>query len=1291
LEALLPYLPTDRRHALARGETLPDRASGSALFVDISGFTPLAEALAHDLGPQRGAEELTHYLNKVYDALIGEVDMFRGSVIGFSGDAVTCWFEGDRGLRATACALQMHRTMEQLSTIGLPTGERLPLSVKAGVAVGTARRFLVGDPNQQLFDVLAGRVLDEMAEAEHQAAGGEVVLAQSAMQALEDQVEIQRTLNVDGSRLGVAAAVKADPEHNPWPDLPPDSLTEAQLRPWLLAPVYERLRAGQGEFLAELRPAVALFLRFTGIDYDADQSAVEKFDDFIRRVQRILGKYRGTLVDINTGDKGSYLYLAFGAPVAHEDDVERAAAAALDLRTEAADLAYISSVQIGINRGRMRTGAYGGRTRRTYGVLGDATNLAARLMTAAEPGEILMSRSALEEAEQAFVWSQHPAIKVKGKIEPIGVVSLLGRSDRNAHDRPARRHLLPMVGRDRELAIIEEKIDLALGGKGQIVGITAEAGMGKSRLIAEAVRASRSRGLAAYSGECKSYGMHSSYLVWSGIWRDLFELDASRPSKVQISELEARIDALNPALLPRLPLLGPLLNLPIPDNEVTRQLDAKLRKASLELMLVELLRPRAQRASLIIVLEDTHWIDPLSADLMKVVGHALSDLPLLVLLAYRSEREGEAHQSLEAKWPNFTEIALTELGAEQAEDWISIKLRQLFGPDLRPPRAFVERLLTRAEGNPFYIEEVLNYLRDHAISPQDSEALSQLDLPASLHSLVLTRIDQLGERPRSALRVASVFGMMFRAGHLLGAYPELDGAHGIEAELNDLDRKGFIEPEFEAEDTYFFKHNVIQEVAYESLTFALRRNLHGSIGAFVERTYAETLDRVIDLLAYHYFRGEAWPKALDYNLETARRAQRAYANESAVAAAWNALEAAGHLEPSSTTKLKVLSCQELLGEVLDWQARYTESVEAFTKMLRTAEDLGDVVAQARAWHGAAEAQMHQGNLREAIAAAEQEEQVAAGAEQELALAKARWMQAWGAFRLGEIERALQLAEALPELSIRLEDRGQQAENLNLLGVLHWASGRYAESERYFNQALEVFREIGDERRGMPLLNNLGVIAESRGDLESALEKYQGALSIARQIGNRDGEMVYLGNLGGVRVRLEDYPGAEAELRSVLKMSDPEGMDVMADILSLLAEACLGQGRVDEALDHSRKALDIAIRVESQDDLGAVWRVLGMVGAALKEPPVLEHSPLGPNRACDAGICFAESERIFRELGREDELARTLRSWARHELRLGNQELAEAKWKEARELFENVGATHELNRMAEFPEHAARPA
>ena len=184
------YIPIDRRLAIARGEELPDRSEGTALFADISGFTPLTEALVRALGPQRGAEELPRQLNLIYDALIAEVDCYRGSVIGFSGDAITCWFDADTGLRATACALRMQQAMEQFAAVPIPDGSTATLAIKVAVATGPVRRFLAGDPAIQTIDVLAGATLDRLAGAEHHASKGEVVLAMQDGSALCDEVAV---------------------------------------------------------------------------------------------------------------------------------------------------------------------------------------------------------------------------------------------------------------------------------------------------------------------------------------------------------------------------------------------------------------------------------------------------------------------------------------------------------------------------------------------------------------------------------------------------------------------------------------------------------------------------------------------------------------------------------------------------------------------------------------------------------------------------------------------------------------------------------------------------------------------------------------------------------------------------------------------------------------------------------------------------------------------------------------------------------------------------------------------
>ena len=368
------YIPMDRRQALVRGESLSDWTSGAALFADISGFTPLTEALARSLGPLRGAEELTRQLNQVYDVLIAEVNRYGGSVIGFAGDAITCWFTERQDqdsypslectplcapacARAVACALAMQQAMEQFAVVELLSGETVSLAMKAAVASGPARRFIVGDPRIQLLDALAGETIVRMAAAEHEANRGDVVIdAQTAAQLGEQaQVVGWRTEAETGQRFAVVSGLTNPVEPAPWPPLEPQVLREEQTRPWLLPTVYEWLRAGVGEFL-ELRPGIALFLRFEGIDYDGDEAAGEKLDAYIRWAQRVLTRYEGSLLQLTIGDKGSFFYAAFGAPIAHEDDARRAVIATLELCTPPANLDFIQPVQIGLTQGTMRTG-----------------------------------------------------------------------------------------------------------------------------------------------------------------------------------------------------------------------------------------------------------------------------------------------------------------------------------------------------------------------------------------------------------------------------------------------------------------------------------------------------------------------------------------------------------------------------------------------------------------------------------------------------------------------------------------------------------------------------------------------------------------------------------------------------------------------------------------------------------------------------------------------------------------------------------------------------------------------
>ncbi|HEY3230778.1 MAG TPA: AAA family ATPase [Roseiflexaceae bacterium] len=721
------------------------------------------------------------------------------------------------------------------------------------------------------------------------------------------------------------------------------------VRSWLLPAVYERHLAGLGAFLTELRPAVSLFLSFTGIAYDADPDAGAKLDRFIRWTQRTIAPYDGTLLQLTIGDKGSYLYVAFGAPVAHEDAAQRAALAALALQKLPPELGFLRTIQIGVSQGTMRTGAYGGATRQTYGVLGEEVNLAARLMSLAAPGEVLVSGQLHTALGPMFTLEPLPPVALKGIAAPAPAFRLLGARERSIHlAEPA--YALPMIGRAAELALITEKLELALGGQGQVVGITAEAGMGKSRLLAEVIRSAQRRGMRGFGGACQSYGANSSYLAWGPIWRAVFDLDAAASLDLQAAILEGEIEALAPERRSALPLLGPLLDLDLPENDFTRGLDPQYRQSALHALLLDCLRAMARAAAaesrgLLFVLEDMHWLDPASHDLLDLVAGEIAapvpgagqGLPVLIVLAYRPPELMRLQTPRVERVPHFTHVGLAALTDDEARQLVDVKLIQWgidpFEGDQAAIQQLTSTIVARAQGNPFYVEELLNYLRDRGVDPRDTAALAALELPSSLHSLILSRIDQLSERERATLKVASVIGRLFRFAWLHGAYSLLGAPEALKADLDELARLDLTPLDTpEPELTYLFKHIVTQEVAYESLTAQARTALHEHLAIYLEGLDAE---RHLDLLAYHYDRTANLSKRREY-LRRAGEAAARFANVEALDYLSRALDLTP--EADATERYALLLAREQVEDLQGMRAAQGQDLAALEALAESFDD-----------------------------------------------------------------------------------------------------------------------------------------------------------------------------------------------------------------------------------------------------------------------------------------------------------------------------------------------------------------
>jgi adenylate cyclase len=1181
--SLSSYLPQDRLRALAQEETLPDLTTGSALFADISGFTNLTEALHESLGPRLGAEELTKYLEKVYSALISEVENDGGSVIGFAGDSITCWFDdahGPAAPRAAHCAFSLQQVVSSFTAITLPNSTVIPLALKVAVTTGLIRRFTVGDPAIQYIDALAGTTVTRTATAERLASKGDIMVDAATAKVLGETLVIKKWRQDpdSGEQFAVAAGFVGKPEAPilpPVPSIPSDS----QLKAWINPTLYEREQAGQESFLTEFRPCTALFVHFTGIDYDTSE-AEKKLDALIRLIQVCAERHQGTLLQITIGDKGSYAYINFGALNKHEDDARRSVKTALDLKKTVGEIGFEVPLRIGISQGVMRVGTIGGRTRREYSALGDDVNLAARLMISAAPGEILISGRLRKSIADNFIVEARPSIDVKGKRELAPVFAVLGMEQHRAIRLQEPTYALPMIGRSQEMALLKEKLQVVLQGHGQIINVTAEAGMGKSRLVAEGIRLARRNKLVGFGGACQSDGANTPYLVWQPIWNAFFDINPAIPLRKQIRSLESELEDRAPEHVDALPLLGTALGLPIPDNDYTRALQPKDRKTQLEAMLAKCIESAAREAAeengaLLLVLEDLHWIDQLSYDLLEKISWAIGNLPVLVLLTYRgldANLQAPALTHLKAL-DHFTQIKLEELSAAETEQVIRSKLFSLFPERAgKVPSILIERITSRAQGNPFYVEELLNYLHDRGIDLGDADALKQLDLPTSLHSLILTRIDQLTASQQLTIKVASIIGRVFRFEDLHNYYPPLAVANKLKADLQELERLELTPLESpEPELTYLFKHPITHEVGYESLSYATRVKLHGQYARYLESTYPDRVDQIAPQLAHHFERAQIRDKARFYLLKAGEQAAVNFANEEALTYFNRALNLIrlDNIRMRFDTLLKRERVYDLLG-------RRTEQRWDLDELARLVNQLSEgPYPRAQIAVRRAKLEIDEGNYAVAKSSVQVAIQDINEDQHPDLLVDALLLDIRVMLLVGQREAAkAQLDHALTIARAHQYMRGEYnvlAEN----ALWSWYGGDSAGAAVMWRQSLEQIRLAGDLRRELEILNNLGIVSKDLYKFSEALEYYQRALQIAKKIGDRSGEATLLANMGFASLVSGDYIlGAKYSAQAAELAEEVREWPVQGMALSNRSLAFLELGQYTTAKNVAEEALTL---------------------------------------------------------------------------------------------------------------------
>ena len=861
------FFALDRLVAAGAGEVLPRESHGAALFADISGFTPLTNRLRDAQGADRGGESLGAALTAMFDVLVGAVRAADGVVVSFAGDAITCWFADDGGSRAVAAASHIQHGFPEVARVDIGPDESAEVSVKVAVAVGAAERLAVGDRSHHLVDVLVGPTVDRMAAAEQLAEPGDIVVDSSAAASLPSGVLVAEWREADGERFAVVAGV-AEPV-----DVDTDvasPIDVAALADELHPEVRDRVEFQPEAFTAEFRTVSIVFVRCLDLSFETSEG-LDRLDSYVRWVQGEAADLSGVLTAIVTGDKGAYLQIVFGALRRSEDDLARGLRLATTIAAES-PATGVGDVSIGVTAGVNLVGPYGATTRRAFGLLGHSVNKAARLMTLASAGEVLVDE--VIEGVDGFDVASHGAHELKGLDSPVEVFRVLAASEASS----ATTSAAPAgseIERPAAWAVAAAAIDdVGPDHPTVVVVVQGGAGIGKSHFVEQIARNARTRGWVAVGASASAIDRGTAY----------------HPLRHALGELvphdeRERLEALAPDLADRFALLNAVVGTSYPETEITAPMVGPVRADNTVALLVELIDRARGNRPLLLTLDDVQFLDSAS---WRLVRELETRHDAMVVLSGRSREAAEQSRD----WYEVserTDVRHIEIGPMTDAEVVTLAATRLGVTELPPEVAAT--IADKTQGNPFFVEEIAYALRDagHIVVDGGMCRLGEggwpddLSLPDTIEGVVLGRLDELPEAQRLLVRVASTVGRVFAVALLRDVHPIAEEQPHVERHLVDLEQHHISLPEDgDPVVNHLFRHVITRDVAYESLTYAQRRTLHLRIAEWYENQLRSEGDATAGVLAHHWARAGIRGQAVDWAVRAAEEALENNANREAL-------------------------------------------------------------------------------------------------------------------------------------------------------------------------------------------------------------------------------------------------------------------------------------------------------------------------------------------------------------------------------------------------------------------------
>jgi len=1314
------------------------------LFADVSGFTAMSETMDHEI--------VNDVINSLWSRVDKAIHDYNGRIDKHIGDAIMALYgtldtQEDDTKHAIYSALQIQSEIQDWKS---ELSKTLPsyqtqiqnIQLRIGINTGTALLGTVGMVGEYTAIGDAVKLADQLETA---APKGGILISHDAYQHAQDLFDVTtlEPIVIRGRNEPVQVYTVNGVKPHSFPDttdkvsnIETDILASKKEFEQALATLEanrlqigsesidvalsalrEQLAGAEALQVPQQRKQVAVFFAdirgFTALFETMDEETVNEVNYSLwSRVDKAIQDHGGR-IDKHINDVVMALY---GIPTAREDDPERAIRSALQIQSEirewkreyAEKLPNYSSqieniqLRIGINTGPALLGTVG--TVGEYTAIGDTVNLAQRLEANAPKGEILISSTTQQLVRGIFEVTAQEPIAVKGKSEPVPVYTVQNVRPRSFRDttRGLEGIETRTIGREEELeqmkAAFYKMVSLA---QTHLITLVAEAGTGKSRLLFEFGKwlEELDQPNLIFKGRAVQESTRIPYSLLRGILSSSFDILENDRASVARQKLEDNVQRYSSDLENAIAhdhFIGHLIGLDYSNSPHLKGIlaDARQIRDRAFHYTTQLFTDLAQRQPLVIFLEDIHWADTGSLDFFESFMAKQPDLPILIVSLARS--------SLFEQRPDWgtapvqtLRLNLSPLSEADTRRLIAEILQKV--PEI--PEAVLGLIVEKAEGSPFYVEELVKVLIEGGVIIRGDEQwsvelnrLSALKVPPTLIGLLQARLDRLVPNVKETLQQASVVGRVFWKDiveHMRN--PEIQPVANeapVNDRLNVLRTKELIyhyqDSGAQESSEFIFKNQILHDVTYESVLLRLRPLYHSQAAKGLVDISGERANEFAGRVGEHYEYAESWIDAAEWYLRAGRQAQSTYASESAIHFYQKALDFLNKYGTPQQTQLK-LDVMQRLGEVLNWQARYTEAVEICSATVAEAESVGDLAAQSRALQALATSQSFQGDHQTSLENAKRAEEIARKANAKLELARALRILGSSNFRLGETQTALSQAEQAHSMFAELNERNEQGRCLNLIAATHYVSGRLDDAENNWEKALNIFQDLGNRQEGMDLLNNLGVVADGRGDYETAFRRYDNALNIAQEMGYRDGEIVFLTNRGSEQVALGNYEAAEADLTQAIQLAGVTGSWVMPSAFEQRAEALLGLEKYEEAFYSARQALVLAEEDESPEYIGIAWRILGKICEATNEGVRFSDWETHQMEEHDAEACFSKSAKILTDAEIEVERARTLRDWGVYKLRLGERAEGKRLWNEARDIFTGIHAHMEVERMKNMPE------